>query len=206
VLRCCGATNLPLHRQPPPPPWCFKHVDQLVLCHHNPHRKAMVEPSLRPQRRLHQESRCQTLCTLSCDAHPLFSSHPEPSSADRTREQRTKKKEYTDPLDLVWAHLNQLKDTIPGRNRIRQTRPRICRKSVHASVFFRYQTLNFFIQALILFILSDIMIRDHPYIDFSWGLYCFCLTVTWTLSIVFFTASPCLTKPLSLFLPRGGPV
>ena len=122
------------------------------------------------------------------------------------RENSARKKEYTDPLDLVWAHLNQSKDTIPGRNRIRQTRPRICRKSVHASVFFRYQTLNFFIQALILFILSDIMIRDHPYIDFSWGLYCFCLTVTWTLSIVFFTASPCLTKPLSLFLPRGGPV
>jgi len=41
-------------------------------------------------------------------------------------------------LDLVWAHLNQSKDTIPGRNQIR-----ICRRSVHASVFFRYQTWNF---------------------------------------------------------------
>jgi hypothetical protein len=108
----------------------FNHLDQMVLCHHNPHRKAIIEPSLRLQRRLHQESRCQTLCTLSCDAHPSAAIQTQdPTSATGRENSARKKKEYTDPLDLPWAHLNQSRDAIRGSSRI-------YRKSVHASVSF----------------------------------------------------------------------
>jgi hypothetical protein len=141
----------------------FKHLNQFVLCHHDLHRKAIIEPSLRPQRRLHQESRCQTLCTLSCDAHPVFSSHPDPSSAYGTREQRTKKGIYR-PLGPGLGTFEPVK-----RYNTRQESDPDLSKIGACECFLSLPDLKFFIQALILFILSDIMIRDHPYIGFSWA-------------------------------------
>jgi hypothetical protein len=112
----------------------FNHLDQMVLCHHNPHHKAIIEPSLQPQSRLHQESRCQTLCTLQYLVMPTL---PETSPAYGTREQRTKKGIYR-PLGPGLGTFEPVKRD--NSRQIRQTRYRIYRKSVHASVFFRYQT------------------------------------------------------------------